>query len=270
MNKIVFPFLLSITLLFSCEQKSEVKVPILHYSFTTDNQGSLLNLEEDDFLSLLDKKSSFPLLVYGSGCSSCDIFPSVIKSFLESSNYLLPYLDLDSYNQALGTDSLGSSAFLFYSEGKLLKSQLLTADFNSSKALSNLISNNTVDASITLYNSCQSIGDASAFSLIELKDSLKDDDTTSIPFSLETFNSSSKSLLLIDIDKMDLAEVDSYFLKTKKEETNLLFLSSSSLSDNSTKVALGLDINLELTSPYYQISYSPKSSASFTALSELL
>ena len=70
--------------------------------------------------TMIEKKMSFPLFVYASGCGTCDNFTYVIKDYIEETHTIFPMIRLPLYVDSVHNPlSITDSALLFYENGTL-------------------------------------------------------------------------------------------------------------------------------------------------------
>ena len=113
------PFLL----LTSCQKQEHIsfQVPLFQArSLSMDgNEGMFLKLTKDGYESLVQKKASFLLFLPNSGCNSCDVFSTTLKSYVKKRKVIVCIMDMDEYLQSKNHVSLSETSLLFFVDGVL-------------------------------------------------------------------------------------------------------------------------------------------------------
>lgn len=122
MNKrycLFLPFLL----LTGCQKQEShsFEVPLFQArSLSLDeNGGMFLKLTKDGYESLIQEKASFLLFLPNSGCNSCDVFSTTLKSYVKKRKVIICIMDMDEYLQSKSHVSLSENSLLFFVDGVL-------------------------------------------------------------------------------------------------------------------------------------------------------
>ncbi|MFA6829361.1 MAG: hypothetical protein WCR67_01445 [Bacilli bacterium] len=140
----------------SCSSVTE-KIPVfsLKQISTVYNNSTyyLLNrLFEDDLTSLIEKKASFPLVVYAPGCGSCEFFDYALWDYVNQNKVVLNYMLLANYSSVSGLQQFTENTVVFFINGKIVSSTKIDSTNNSSDSFFKLMNQHTYISNVRILN----------------------------------------------------------------------------------------------------------------------
>lgn len=186
-------FLSLLLLLPSCQKnKNEDLIPLFHYQ---QKESSFCYYTKDDFDDLIEHNESSIIYILASGCTSCDLFSHILKSYIKEYQILFPLMYSDEFLQSEYSFHISDSCLLFINNGKITDYKTDFSSIGSKKELSSFLKTKTIDSTITIKNDVKdstSLSDFPCFSLLSKsrKDLEKEDSYLFIKESkMESFTS---------------------------------------------------------------------------------
>lgn len=246
---LLFPFLL-----FSCNGKDssssmniDFDIPLFHSEYVIHNESDkkyqlLEYMTTDDINTAIERKQSFFVFVYNSGCGSCDNFNIVIRDYISKTNVVFPYTIWSYYNRSNNHAAFEKSGIAFYENGVLVDS---IDDINSKVFDTNdfikLLGDYTFDTEATILN--------------PIKTNYPLDNN----YSTMDFITSLDSITIdvSGIDEFILVNYDSYtaskyydYLKDAETESIVYYSSSDTSEDIKSAISDSGDSELNTSSSY--------------------
>lgn len=264
-KKLYSLFILSTSFLPSCSRPSNLTtfdVPLFHLedpTLTVEKTTTYLTekLDTDTLNFFLEKKATFLLMVYASGCGSCTLWDYSIWDYIRVNNAHLTYIDYNDYEKSDNAITLSENNVLFYKEGILIEIVEITEKNNLSEDFNNLINQYYKETNVYLANSLSKTNTDVSLPSYTIETTLLDESKENTSTSLYKAISNQKKVLYLNMDTCSdlsvLTQLSSsltdylYYYKSSEEETNFESITGFDKSDSSLLTFTLIDYSHEKT-----------------------